>query len=130
MRKGNKHTCESCGTKYYDLGNANHPCPKCGNVGAANNISKSKKTAAGSRKRGSSDNPEEKSKTLILFKVSESNPETGLDIFGRSYDLKFSGAAAGWYVTSASDAENNTIRTQDAVLFLSLSRFSFLLFLI
>ena len=119
MGKGSKHTCESCGTKYYDLGNANHPCPKCGNVAAANNIAKSKKAAAGGRKGGSADKPEEKLKTLILFKVSESNPKTGHDIFGRSYDLKFSDAAAGWYVTSASDAENNMIRTQDAVLFLS-----------
>ena len=70
MGKGSKHTCESCGTKYYDLGNANHPCPKCGNVAAANNIAKSKKTAAGGRKGGSADKPEEKLKTLILFKVS------------------------------------------------------------
>ncbi len=29
---GNKHECESCGTKFYDLGVADAPCPKCGQV--------------------------------------------------------------------------------------------------
>ena len=27
---GTKHECPSCGTKYYDLGKAEAPCPKCG----------------------------------------------------------------------------------------------------
>ncbi|MCH7665765.1 MAG: FYDLN acid domain-containing protein [Acidobacteria bacterium] len=27
---GTKHECPSCGTKYYDLGKAGAPCPKCG----------------------------------------------------------------------------------------------------
>ncbi len=27
---GTKHECPSCGTKYYDLGKADAPCPKCG----------------------------------------------------------------------------------------------------
>ena len=27
---GTKHECPSCGTKYYDLGKNEAPCPKCG----------------------------------------------------------------------------------------------------
>lgn len=27
---GTKHECPSCNTKYYDLGKADAPCPKCG----------------------------------------------------------------------------------------------------
>ncbi len=27
---GTKHECPSCATKYYDLGKADAPCPKCG----------------------------------------------------------------------------------------------------
>lgn len=27
---GTKHECPSCSTKYYDLGKAEAPCPKCG----------------------------------------------------------------------------------------------------
>jgi uncharacterized protein (TIGR02300 family) len=27
---GNKFECAECGTKFYDLGNANAVCPKCG----------------------------------------------------------------------------------------------------
>jgi hypothetical protein len=30
---GTKHECPSCGTKYYDLGKAQAPCPKCGATG-------------------------------------------------------------------------------------------------
>ena len=119
MGKGTKHICASCGTKYYDLEKANHACPKCGTVGALKGNSKYKKSATRVKKRGATDKPEEKLKTLILFKVSENNPKTGLDIFGRSYDLRFPDAAAGWYVTSASDTENNVIKSRDTVLFLS-----------
>jgi len=27
---GTKHTCEECGTKFYDFGNSEAHCPKCG----------------------------------------------------------------------------------------------------
>jgi hypothetical protein len=27
---GKKHECAECGTKFYDLGKADAPCPKCG----------------------------------------------------------------------------------------------------
>jgi len=29
---GTKHECPSCGTKYYDFGKADAPCPKCGSA--------------------------------------------------------------------------------------------------
>jgi predicted nucleic acid-binding Zn-ribbon protein len=119
MRRGLKHTCKSCGTKYYDLEKANHACPKCGIVGALKSVSKYKKSVSRAKRRGATDKPEEQLKTLILFRVEGSNLKIGSDIDGRSFDLKFSDAEAGWYVTSASDTENNAIRSQDAVLFLS-----------
>jgi uncharacterized protein (TIGR02300 family) len=27
---GNKHICESCGTKFYDMGKPDPVCPNCG----------------------------------------------------------------------------------------------------
>ncbi len=27
---GNKHECNSCGTKFYDLGKSKQICPQCG----------------------------------------------------------------------------------------------------
>ena len=119
MPRGTKHTCASCGTKYYDLGNANHSCPKCSHVATARDVSKYKKPTTPARTGGASDKPKEKLKTLILFKVSDSDPKTGLDILGRSYDLKFSNASAGWYVTSADDARNGEISSEETILFLS-----------
>jgi uncharacterized protein (TIGR02300 family) len=59
---GKKHECLSCGVKFYDLGNADIVCPKCGanqaelsaEEAAAKPKAKTKKKAAAKTKKAAS----------------------------------------------------------------------------
>ncbi|MFQ5526652.1 MAG: FYDLN acid domain-containing protein [Thermoanaerobaculia bacterium] len=42
---GTKHECPSCGTKYYDLGKSEAPCPKCGSSQEGEEADADKKSA-------------------------------------------------------------------------------------
>ena len=67
MDKGRKYTCAKCGTKYYDLGKADHPRPKCGNATAEKNTSKYKKPAVRGKKGGFSGKPGGEIKNINPF---------------------------------------------------------------
>lgn len=47
---GTKHECPSCGTKYYDLGKSDAPCPKCGASGEDEEAEKKSKSKSKSKK--------------------------------------------------------------------------------